>query len=59
MCFIIQYVSESSHMMMLQDEGVKVFVLLYKEVEVALGINSSYSKISLTQKNPENIKVLL
>ncbi|XP_014664176.1 PREDICTED: LOW QUALITY PROTEIN: phospholipase D2-like [Priapulus caudatus] len=40
------------------DEGVKVFVLLYKEVEVALGINSAYSKISLTQKNPDNIKVL-
>ncbi|CAG4987984.1 unnamed protein product [Parnassius apollo] len=37
-------------------QGVKVFVMLYKEVEMALGINSYYSKAILTRKN-ENIKV--
>lgn len=40
----------------LQDAGVKVFVLLYKEVEYALGINSYYSKQRLVAANP-NIKV--
>ncbi|XP_046617254.1 phospholipase D2 isoform X1 [Neodiprion virginianus] len=39
-------------------EGVKVFVLIYKEVELALGINSFYSKQKLVEKCPENIKVL-
>lgn len=39
------------------DAGVKVFVLLYKEVEYALGINSYYSKQRLVAANP-NIKVL-
>ncbi|KAM9728872.1 phospholipase D2 [Menidia menidia] len=39
------------------EEGVKVCVLLYKEVEVALGINSDYSKRTLMNKNP-NIKVM-
>ncbi|XP_066597975.1 phospholipase D1 isoform X2 [Prorops nasuta] len=39
-------------------EGVKVFVMIYKEVEVALGINSYYSKQKLVEKCPENIKVL-
>ncbi|XP_078037122.1 phospholipase D isoform X2 [Augochlora pura] len=39
-------------------EGVKVFVMIYKEVEVALGINSFYSKQRLVEKCPENIKVL-
>ncbi|XP_055916845.1 phospholipase D2 isoform X2 [Eupeodes corollae] len=37
-------------------EGVKVFVLLYKEVEMALGINSFYSKQRLNSH--ENIKVM-
>uniref|UniRef100_A0A146LLZ0 Phospholipase n=2 Tax=Lygus hesperus TaxID=30085 RepID=A0A146LLZ0_LYGHE len=37
--------------------GVKVFVLLYKEVEMALGINSYYSKQQLVNGN-SNIKVL-
>ncbi|BES97997.1 Phospholipase D Active site motif [Nesidiocoris tenuis] len=37
--------------------GVKVFVLLYKEVELAIGINSYYSKQQLVNGNP-NIKVL-
>ncbi|XP_050681584.1 phospholipase D2 isoform X1 [Leptidea sinapis] len=35
-------------------QGVKVFILLYKEVELALGINSFYSKSRLVG---ENIKV--
>ncbi|XP_031836301.1 phospholipase D isoform X2 [Nomia melanderi] len=39
-------------------KGVKVFVMIYKEVEVALGINSFYSKQQLVGKCPENIKVL-
>ncbi|XP_053966812.1 phospholipase D2 isoform X2 [Anastrepha ludens] len=37
------------------SQGIKVFVLLYKEVEMALGINSYYSKQRLSH---ENIKVL-
>ncbi|XP_068085998.1 phospholipase D1 isoform X2 [Anabrus simplex] len=39
------------------EEGVKVFVMLYKEVEFALGINSYYSKLRLACSH-ENIKVL-
>ncbi|XP_043259352.1 phospholipase D2 [Colletes gigas] len=39
-------------------EGVKVFIMIYKEVEVALGINSFYSKQRLVEKCSENIKVL-
>ncbi|XP_054718889.1 LOW QUALITY PROTEIN: phospholipase D1-like [Uloborus diversus] len=39
------------------QQGVKVFVLLYKEVEFALGINSQYSKQQLVNMHP-NIKVL-
>ncbi|XP_054000533.1 phospholipase D2 [Hylaeus anthracinus] len=39
-------------------EGVKVFIMIYKEVEVALGINSFYSKQQLVEKCPDNIKVL-
>lgn len=38
--------------------GVKVFVMIYKEVELALGINSFYSKQKLVEKCPQNIKVL-
>jgi hypothetical protein len=40
----------------LQEAGVKVCVLLYKEVEVALGINSFYSKQRLVAAH-QNIKV--
>lgn len=36
---------------------MKIFVLLYKEVEMALGINSFYSKQQLAQMH-ENIRVL-
>lgn len=39
-------------------QGVKVFVLLYKEVELALGINSFYSKQRLVGGHSSNIKVL-
>ncbi|XP_011168576.2 phospholipase D2 isoform X2 [Solenopsis invicta] len=39
-------------------QGVKIFVLIYKEIEVALGINSYYSKQKLVEQCPENIKVL-
>lgn len=38
---------------------MKIFVLLYKEVQYALGINSYYSKQSLVKLHPENIKVSL
>jgi phospholipase D1/2 len=40
-----------------QAAGVKVFVLLYKEVELALGINSYYSKQQLVAAHHDNIKV--
>ncbi|CAH2979630.1 unnamed protein product [Chilo suppressalis] len=36
------------------EQGVKVFIMLYKEVEMALGINSFYSKSRLAS---DNIKV--
>lgn len=39
-----------------QQQGVKIFVMLYKEVELALGINSEYSKRTLMHLHP-NIKV--
>ncbi|XP_008560003.1 phospholipase D1 [Microplitis demolitor] len=37
--------------------GIKIFVMIYKEVELALGINSYYSKQRLVSLCPENIKV--
>uniref|UniRef100_A0A1Y1KCY0 Phospholipase n=4 Tax=Photinus pyralis TaxID=7054 RepID=A0A1Y1KCY0_PHOPY len=40
------------------EEGVKVFVLLYKEVEMAIGINSFYSKQRLVRNGNDNIKVM-
>uniref|UniRef100_A0A8C7W392 phospholipase D n=1 Tax=Oncorhynchus mykiss TaxID=8022 RepID=A0A8C7W392_ONCMY len=40
-----------------QEQGVKVCVLLYKEVEMALGINSGHSKKTLMDMHP-NIKVM-
>ncbi|XP_063298750.1 phospholipase D1 [Pelobates fuscus] len=39
------------------QEGVKIFIMLYKEVELALGINSEYSKRTLMRLHP-NIKVM-
>uniref|UniRef100_A0A8D0CJT6 Phospholipase n=1 Tax=Scleropages formosus TaxID=113540 RepID=A0A8D0CJT6_SCLFO len=39
------------------QQGVKIFVMLYKEVELALGINSEYSKRTLMHLHP-NIKVM-
>ncbi|GAB1606903.1 phospholipase D1-like [Argonauta hians] len=38
--------------------GVKVYILLYKEIALALGINSYYSKRTLMRLHHENIKVL-
>ncbi|XP_078266685.1 phospholipase D1-like isoform X2 [Rhinoraja longicauda] len=38
-------------------QGVKIFVMLYKEVELALGINSGYSKRTLMKLHP-NVKVM-
>ncbi|XP_055588659.1 phospholipase D2 [Uranotaenia lowii] len=39
------------------EQGIKIFVLLFKELEIALGINSFYSKQKLVEQH-ENIKVL-
>lgn len=39
------------------EQGVKVCVLLYKEVELALGINSEHSKRTLMNMHP-NIKIM-
>ncbi|XP_070538246.1 phospholipase D1-like isoform X2 [Ptychodera flava] len=39
------------------ESGVKIFVLLYKEVEMALGLKSSYSKLTLRKLHP-SIKVM-
>lgn len=39
------------------QEGVRIFIMLYKEVELALGINSEYSKRTLIRLHP-NIKVM-
>ncbi|XP_026062471.1 phospholipase D1a [Carassius auratus] len=39
------------------QQGVKIFVMLYKELELALGINSEYSKRTLIHLHP-NIKVM-
>ncbi|XP_072904854.1 phospholipase D2-like isoform X1 [Hemitrygon akajei] len=39
------------------EQGVKIFVLLYKEVELALGINSEYSKRTLLSLH-SNITVM-
>ncbi|KAM7376149.1 hypothetical protein PAMP_005894 [Pampus punctatissimus] len=39
------------------QQGVRIFVMLYKEVELALGINSGYSKRTLMHLH-QNIKVM-
>ncbi len=39
-----------------QEEGVNIFILLYKEVEVALGLGSKQCKHMLKSLHP-NIKV--
>lgn len=39
-----------------QEEGVKIFILLYKEFEMALGLNSFYTKQKLSTNS--NIKIL-
>jgi len=40
----------------IQNEGVRIFVLVYKEMEIAVGINSFYTKTTLTKLH-SNIKV--
>ena len=44
---------------LLQAQGVKIFILLYKEFELALGLNSFYTKRALVAKGGtnRNIKV--
>lgn len=37
---------------------MKIYVLLFKEVEIALGLKSLYSKRTLLKKHRENIKVI-
>ncbi|PIO72123.1 phospholipase D domain protein [Teladorsagia circumcincta] len=39
------------------SQGVHVFILMYKEMEMALGLNSMYSKRTLQALHP-NIKVM-
>lgn len=39
------------------QQGVRIFIMLYKEVELALGINSEYTKRTLMRLHP-NIKVM-
>ncbi|XP_012322130.1 phospholipase D1 isoform X3 [Aotus nancymaae] len=39
------------------QQGVRIFIMLYKEVELALGINSEYTKRTLIRLHP-NIKVM-
>ena len=41
-----------------QAEGVKIYVQLYKEVEVAIGLDSAYTKRTLTKLHPQNIRVM-
>lgn len=41
----------------LQEKGVKIFVLLYKEMSIAVNLLSTYSKHTLMNLCPENIKV--
>ena len=42
---------------LLQEKGVKIFVLLYKEMSIAVNLLSTYSKHTLMNLCPENIKV--
>ncbi|XP_060083153.1 phospholipase D1-like [Ylistrum balloti] len=39
-------------------QGVKIFILLYKEMSMAVNLQSTYSKRILMGKCPENIKVM-
>ncbi|KAK6187642.1 hypothetical protein SNE40_005621 [Patella caerulea] len=40
------------------EAGVKIYILLYKEVTMALGIDSAYSKSTLLNLHPTNIKIM-
>ena len=44
--------------MFLQEAGVKIYVQLYKEVELAVGLNSAYTKRTLQRLHPKNIQVM-
>uniref|UniRef100_F6WA81 Phospholipase n=1 Tax=Ciona intestinalis TaxID=7719 RepID=F6WA81_CIOIN len=39
-------------------EGVKIYVQLYKEVEMAVGLDSAYTKRTLNEMHPTNIRVM-
>uniref|UniRef100_H2Z4U6 phospholipase D n=1 Tax=Ciona savignyi TaxID=51511 RepID=H2Z4U6_CIOSA len=39
-------------------EGVKIYVQLYKEVEMAVGLDSAYTKRTLVDMHPTNIRVM-
>lgn len=41
----------------IKEAGVMIYVLLYKEMEMALTIQSIYSKTALLKLHPRNIKV--
>ncbi|CAF1232646.1 unnamed protein product, partial [Didymodactylos carnosus] len=40
------------------DEGVRVYVLIFKELSYAMGLNSLHTKRALISKNKNNIKVI-
>ena len=42
----------------LADNGVKIYILLFKEVQMALPLNSIFSKRALLKRNNHNIKVV-
>lgn len=44
--------------MIFQAEGVQIFILLYKEFQLALSLNSLYTKRTLMSKGGKNIKVV-
>ncbi len=37
---------------------MKIFVLLYKELSIALGLNSLYTKRALITRGGKNVKVM-
>ena len=41
-----------------QEQGVRIFIVIFKEMEMALGINSFYTKQALLKLHPTNIKVM-
>ena len=53
----MHFLSFSLHVLPFQEQGVKIFILLYKEISLALGLNSLYSKRALITRGGNNIKV--